>query len=95
MKYEDYVRNFKGRIIDLVEVYIKCHTEIDDDDGILIDYRTHQILLIKQSEIKGKRGDFYPIGNLVDELDVGCCICLNIIDDIVSMYVSLKDRKNY
>lgn len=87
MTYKEYVQNFESRILNILTEYIRCHTEIDNDDGILIDYRTHQILLMKRSEINGKRGDFYPIGNMVEEFGVGYSINLGIIDDIVSMYV--------
>lgn len=83
MKYEDYVRNFKGRIIDLVEEYIKCHTEIDYDDGILIDYRTHNIEGVNRNDIKGVRGDFYSMKSLVSDKKTN----RDIIDDVVSMYV--------
>jgi hypothetical protein len=87
MKYEDYVRNFKGRIIDLVEEYIKCHTEIDYDDGILIDYRTHIVEGVNRKNIKGRRGDFYSMRSLVSEESGRLVPQMDIIDDAVSMYV--------
>ena len=87
MTYKEYVQYFESRILNILTEYIRSHTEIDKDDGILIDYRTHQILLIKRSEINGRRGDFYSIDSMVNDLGVGYCICLSIVDDIVSMYV--------
>lgn len=87
MKYEDYVRNFKGRIIDLVEEYIKCHTEIDYDDGILIDYRTHTIEETNRKDIKGRRGDFYSMKSMIRDESGRLIPQIDIIEDMVSMYV--------
>ena len=87
MKYEDYVRNFKGRIIDLVEEYIKCHTEIDYDDGILIDYRTHTIEETNRKDIKGRGGDFYSMKSMIRDESGRLIPQIDIIEDMVSMYV--------
>ena len=83
MKYEDYVRNFEKRILNIVEEYIRSHTEIDNDDGILIDYRTHNIEGVNRNDIKGFRGDFYSMKSLVSDKKPN----RDIIDDVVSMYV--------
>ena len=83
MKYEDYVRNFEKRILNIVEEYIRSHTEIDNDDGILIDYRTHNIEGVNRNDIKGVRGDFYSMKSLVSDKKPN----RDIIDDVVSMYV--------
>lgn len=87
MKYEDYVRNFKGRIIDLVEEYIKCNTEIDYDDGILIDYRTHIVEGVNRKNIKGRRGDFYSMKSMIRDESGRLIPQIDIIEDMVSMYV--------
>jgi hypothetical protein len=87
MKYEDYVHNFKGRIIDLVEEYIKCHTEIDYDDGILIDYRTHIVEGVNRKNIKGRRGDFYSMKSMIRDESGRLIPQIDIIEDMVSMYV--------
>ena len=87
MTYKEYVYNFERTIWDIISNYIRDNTEVDDADGILIDYRTHQILQTKRSEINGKRGDFYSMKSLMmigeDELIPSS----GIISDIVSMYV--------
>lgn len=87
MRYVEYVHKFEERILNILTEYIRNHTEIDDDDGILIDYRTHTIEETNRKDIKGRRGDFYSMRYLVNDFGVGYCICLDIIDDIVSMYV--------
>lgn len=83
MKYEDYVRNFEKQILNIVEEYIRSHTEIDNDDGILIDYRTHNIEGVNRNDIRGVRGDFYSMKSLVSDKKPN----RDIIDDVVSMYV--------
>lgn len=86
MRYVEYVRKFEKRLYDVVNEYIRGHTEIDDDDGILIDYRTHEIELTNKSKTKGRRGDFYTIQSLVSDYGKELRPSKDIINDVVSMY---------